>query len=296
MLELPSWAKAKVAQNNGFQTSAEETSEKEETTVAKGRWAQRLNETDTKENLKRKGNETQKRRYTIEGEEISGKRQRTEAFSSHESDPSFADVFLTAASEDFGTESSLEKQEEVKAVVSSAATTGIQQAEPEKLVYVEGEKGELHSKVLSTGEQPQQPQPQQPEEESSEEVVPASAQVTPTKADDDGFQSSVTFLENLTKPLANEDLVKASARKTLTKGYLKRAFSQAQDKGTPTRVTRSTAAPKRQTAKDKDNKDKLLEKQIATANEVNKTRELLLKMVPHYIFVFFFFASTLTPY
>ena len=48
-----------------------------------------------------------------------------------------------------------------------------------------------------------------------------------TTTDDDGFESSVKFLENLHKPLADEDLARASTRKTLTKGFLKKALSES---------------------------------------------------------------------
>jgi len=56
-------------------------------------------------------------------------------------------------------------------------------------------------------------------------VIPAEQQGQ-IATDDDGFESSVKFLENLHKPLADEDLARASTRKTLTKGFLKKALSE----------------------------------------------------------------------
>jgi hypothetical protein len=94
-----------------------------------------------KENLKRKENVSQKRRYTIEDEENSNKRQRTDGFADHEESHSFA-KFLARGEEE---ETSTVK---LKPVMQP-------EVEAEKLHYVEGEKGELQTKaaVLQAGKE-----------------------------------------------------------------------------------------------------------------------------------------------
>ena len=128
--ELPSWAKSKLAATTPFSAAVDVAEDKQEVPVAKGRWAQRLDQADTKENLTRKENAAQKRRYTIEPEEAaastpSSKRVRTDAFSDHSESQSF-ETFL-----------SREKAEAQKPLA---------QVDTEKLDYVEGEKSELHAK------------------------------------------------------------------------------------------------------------------------------------------------------
>lgn len=165
--------------------------------VAKGRWAQRLNQEEAKENSGRKVNEGNKRRYTLEPDEIASKRQRTDGFSSHDED------LHTLVVDPLTHEADLKKQ-------------------PERLDYVEGEKSELEAK-----QQPCLSEVSAPATDLEEELVDQVAEdqqgasEPSVVADENGFESSVHFLENLHKPLAEEDLARASSRKTLTKGFLK---------------------------------------------------------------------------
>lgn len=138
LAELPSWAKSKLAATTPFSIASEEfVEDKQEAPVAKGRWAQRLDHADAKENLTKKENAAQKRRYTIEPEEAaalasssstpSAKRLRTDAFSDHPESQSF-ETFL--ARENVETQKPLA------------------QLDSEMLDYVEGEKSELHAKPI----------------------------------------------------------------------------------------------------------------------------------------------------